>query len=204
MIPPMALVDCTPEVPDLVLPARIESMLDDADARIRQYQGRVRYQPAGGFLASDFNRAYATLRRLKTQIRGRRFCEWGAGLGVVAGLAAQLGYESYGIEVQADLVREGHAFLDAHHLDATLVHGTIVAESSQGKLHADAETFLNLDAPDGFAALGFEPGEFDVTYVYAWPHEENLVVQLFDLQASPGNLLVTYQDDEQLKVFRRE
>lgn len=200
----MSLVDCTPKIPDMDLPPRVEQFLEEAERRIAAHQARLRHQPPSGFLSSDYRRAYATLRRLRGPRVGRRFCEWGAGYGVVAALAAMLGYDASGIEAQESLVREGQALMSDFDLPVQLVHGLIVSDSSRDQLRAKTSSFLDLDAPDGFAALRRSPKDFDVTYVYAWPHELSLMLDLFDLQAATGSLLVTVVGDDQFLVYRRE
>ena len=39
-----------------------------------------------------------------------RFCEWGSGMGVVTGLAETLGFNAYGIEINADLAAAADQF----------------------------------------------------------------------------------------------
>jgi len=57
--------------------------------------------------AATFVAVYGALRALEEsgELGGRWFCEWGSGLGVVACLASMLGFDAWGIEAEADLVR---------------------------------------------------------------------------------------------------
>lgn len=200
----MTLIRQTLEVPNVELPASVLALLREADQRIADFQAGVTYQPASGFLASDFTRAYAALTKLKQIGAGELFCEWGAGFGVVACLAATLGFVATGIEAQEDLVAEGTALVEDLELEVELVHGSFVTADAAASLSCDTTSFLDLKAPDGFDALGRAPGEIDITYVFAWPHEEELIKQLFDTQASSGNYLVTYEGNEELLILKKE
>ena len=88
---------------DAPLPPDVRRFLRDADRRIEDflYSARV---PA--FVPSDYPSAYRILKALNDHpvARGNRFCEWGSGYGVVTCLAAMLGFEAVGIEIDAGLV----------------------------------------------------------------------------------------------------
>src|SRR5262245_60803488 len=89
------------EVP--AIPADVERYLREAERRIVQFQQSAHIP---GFVPSDYYRVYGVLRAIAEQSEapGQRFCEWGSGFGVVAGLAAFLGFEAWGIEIEAELV----------------------------------------------------------------------------------------------------
>ncbi len=88
------------------LSAEAVALLRRADVLERDLAVRLTDQPAGGFHASDYVLAYNTLRALLDEptLRGRTFCEWGSGSGVVTLLAASLGFRAFGIEIQEALV----------------------------------------------------------------------------------------------------
>src|SRR5262245_30630520 len=95
---------------DLDLPVSQATVPDDVQSFLREAEGRiVRFQQTSrvhGFVPSDFERVYGVLRAVAARdlAPGRRFCEWGSGFGVVAGLAAMLDFDACGIEVEAELV----------------------------------------------------------------------------------------------------
>lgn len=97
--------------PALVLPQRIVDLLDDADGRIDDFQFEHRDTPVAAFVPSDFVLAYQSLTAIVTRnlAAGRRFVEWGAGVGVVTCLAAELGFDAVGIEIEEDLVEVSRA-----------------------------------------------------------------------------------------------
>lgn len=158
-----------------------------------------------GFITSDYELAYAALVALRTaEPARRRFLEWGAGAGVIAGLAASLGYDASGLEVDRRLCALGRELAAAHQLPLTLVHGSFVPDGYRPR---DADVVLEgrtaWDAPDGYDELQRSPDEFDVVYAYPWPGEEAAYRRLFAAVAAPGALLVTFHGADGLRVRRR-
>src|SRR4051794_5489754 len=84
------------------LPAAVRSFLEEAGRRIERFQSTSR-SPA--FVPSDYAGAYRVLRAVATTdlAPGERFCEWGSGFGVVTCLAAMVGFDACGIEIEAEL-----------------------------------------------------------------------------------------------------
>ena len=97
------LVDVPIECDVVALPARARRFLNEAERRILDFQQSAKIP---GFVPSDFERVYAVLQTISEQslAAGPRFCEWGSGFGVVAGFAAMLGFETFGIEIELELV----------------------------------------------------------------------------------------------------
>jgi SAM-dependent methyltransferase len=128
----------------------------------------------GGYVSAEFSAVLESLIRLKH--RTNTFLEWGSGLGVVAQMAARLGYEAYGIEAEpllVDLARELAAEFDN---PVEFVSGSFVPDKFewQPELGQESErTVLNL--PDAYAELGFELRDFDLVYAYPWPTEHELL-----------------------------
>src|SRR5438105_15548674 len=79
----VSLVSLSLPVEQTALPRDVRVFLREAERRIERFQREARV-PA--FVASDFRRAYATLRAVADAdpAGGRLFCEWGSGFGVVA------------------------------------------------------------------------------------------------------------------------
>src|SRR5262245_26928177 len=107
----MALVELNLPPDEAAIPREVRRFLREADQRINLFltAGRVT-----GFVPSDYVGAYRVLRALSGSplARGTRFCEWGSGFGVVAGLAAMLDFESCGIEIEGELVNHARQLAD--------------------------------------------------------------------------------------------
>ena len=81
-------------------------LIQDASRRI-DYFTRSHRPRIDNFVVCDFALADAAIDWICRErlLCGDSFCEWGSGLGVVASMAAMLGFESYGIEIDEQLCR---------------------------------------------------------------------------------------------------
>ncbi len=189
--------------PDVSLPHAALALLREAEQLEREFQRRFTHQPHGGFLGSDYARVYATLHRLEAAgpLRGRQFCEWGSGSGVVTLLAELLGFESSGIEIQRPLVSLAQELATQMGSSASFACGSFVPDGVKRSLAAlDHDTFLDNAGEDGHLLLELDPTHIDLVYCYPWPGEEDAVEAVFERAASPGALLVTYRGAEELTV----
>jgi len=197
----MALLELELPVDDRPLPARVQEFLDEADERNDRFgAGRPAFVPCD---AEAVYRALSGLRE-SDEIVGLRMCEWGSGLGVVAGLASMLGYSAHAIEIDGQLSSAGQRLADEFSLDVEHVPGTFVPPSSQD-LAVGAGNELDWLQPggaDAYELLGRDPDEFDVVYAYPWPGEEAVIEALFERHAGAGAVLLTYHGLEGLRARR--
>ena len=145
----------------------------------------------------------------------RVFCEWGSGFGTATCLAALLGYEAYGLEVDAELVRLSRAmarrlgipvtmlctnFLPAGYAAYAGMDGAaLVTPASVGDHHETAETQGPLHYDDMEIAIA----DIGMFFAYPWPEERALMRQLFEAVARAGALLVVYHTDTDIRVWRK-
>jgi hypothetical protein len=132
-----------------------------------------------------------------------RLLEWGSGFGVITGLAAGLGFDAHGIELDATLVPEAERLLAAHRLRATFACGSFVPDDYDAEASADLETRTVLGQPAAYDALGRDLDEFDVVFAYPWPTEEAMYCELFRRRAGHGAILVTYSRQEGVRSYRK-
>lgn len=152
-----------------------------------------------GYESSHFYLAAGLLQMIRQQAgvlelkHDLRFCEWGSGFGVVTCLAAMVGFNACGIEIEAKLVESASQLaLDAG-IDAKFVHGSYRPDS-----------FFDHDtkATDFNQELEFSPFNFDVIYIYPWPAEAAHVDRHFYEFASPGTVLISYQGGGRFRIQR--
>ena len=156
-------------------PGDVRIFLCEARRRIERFQeeGRV-----PGFVASDFAVVYAALRAVAAAplAPGNLFCEWGSGFGVVACLAAMLGFDACGIEIEAELVDHARRLAGDFGLSVHFFYGNFLTS---------------------------EPADFDVVFAYPWPDEEQLIERLFEHQARTGAVLVSHHGEASMRVRRK-
>jgi hypothetical protein len=126
----MALQNLTITLKDTELPLHISEFLEEAERRIEKFDSPER---AAEFIPSNYDRVYRALEVIVEEgmTSGSNFCEWGSGFGVVAGLAALMDFDSYGIELNRDLVAESQELLDEFDLDVELACGSFIPQDSQ-------------------------------------------------------------------------
>lgn len=186
--------------------AAIAAFLADATERIDAFFEERWQEPIVGFVPSDFEKLWPALAAVMEQelAPGRRFCEWGCGFGVVAGLAAALGFDAHGIEIEPDLIAQAQALLTAHRLAVKLVVGSFIPPGGEQLAQIKAEmAWLITDGADGHALLSCEPTDWDVVFAYPWPGEEHVIERLFDRYARPGALLITWRTEKGARVQRK-
>ncbi len=92
----MPLVDIEIAINGSVLPDDVVAFLREADLRVSQFVSNSPIRVTG-FVPSDFETVYRALRAI-TEAKlapGNSLCEWGSGFGVVASLAAMLGFKVF-------------------------------------------------------------------------------------------------------------
>ncbi len=174
------------------------------EARVCEYD-RQRRGPHRGFVSSDLTTVYSALQTVVNECLapGPVFCDWGSGYGAVTALASLLGFEAYGIEIQADLVSAAEELAEDFGLDVRYAHGTFVPPGNE-LLTAGAEfSWWDTDEPSGYEVLDLDPEHFDVFYAYPWPGEESLIDALFAQCASVGALLITYHGVAGMRLQRK-
>jgi hypothetical protein len=135
---------------------------------------------------------------------GPLFCEWGSGAGVVTCLAAMVGFGACGIEFETDLVGLSTRLARHYDVEADFCHGNFVPHGGQ-KIAEEVTEFewLAVGGPDPYDQMDLEIDDFDMIFAYPWPGEERVIERLFERFAASGALLMTYNGDEGVRLFRR-
>ena len=187
------------------IPAEVAALLADAQRQLRRYDAKFQASiPA--FVPSDFEQVYRALDWIASAqlATGRRFLEWGSGIGVVACLAAELGFDSIGIEIESALVEIAESFAADHGIDVEFACGSYVPSGAEPFVDTVGEvTWLRTDRPDSYADLDLEPEDFDLIFAYPWPGEEQVIFNLFENCAAVGALLLSYHSQDGLRLRRK-
>ncbi len=199
----MPLVDLSLPIEPAALPGDVRYFLREANRRIERFQIDCHVP---GFVPSDFERSYLTLRAL-TEAKlagGGLFCEWGSGFGVVACLAAMLDFDAYGIEIEPELVDAAQQLADDFDLPVKFACGSFIPPGGEFYVENDTEfAWLATSPGDTYEELEIGPEDFHIIFAYPWPDEEIVTSILFQRYASTGAVLVTYHGDEMLRLRRK-
>ncbi len=144
---------------------------------------------------------------------GRVFCELGSGFGLGVCLAALLGYEAYGIEIDKKLVDAAGELAQRQGIEATFICGSYFPEGySAYEGMAGSELVKPESSGNRSDAFHFHPryegmdrdtDEIDVFFVYPWPKEHEMMVELFDDLSVDGAILIAYYGDGEVVVYRK-
>ena len=118
---------------------------------------------------------------------GRRFIEWGSGVGVVSCLAALGGFDAVGIEIETSLVDIAEELAADHGIAVQFARGSFVPPGAEPSIDLAGDVaWLSTEGDDGYAELELEPDDFDVVFAYPWPGEEQVIFDLFADTSSVG------------------
>jgi hypothetical protein len=124
-------------------------------------------------------------------------------------MAAKLGLDAIGIEIELGLVNAARTLANDFALPAKFVHGSFVPSGERAISEEAFEDnlgrypWLRNDADDAYQKLGRQLDSFDVVFVYPWPGEEYFVEQLFHASAAQDAVLLMYSDCDALSVRRK-
>ena len=192
------------------LPDDIAGLIGEAEVR------RERFYAAGlglrypRYVASDPAVFLAALHYLEEagHLRGKVFCEWGSGFGIATCIAALCGFEAYGIEIEEELSELSTALARDLGIAVEILNISYLPDGydeSEGHGGKDliVPEFVNTRGgslpPPTYD--GLDPGEVDLFYVYPWPGQERMMMDLFTSIASPGAVLLIYNGEGDISAF---
>jgi hypothetical protein len=167
------------------------------------------------FVPSVPERVFAVLEEVTTrQLPPTRvFCEWGSGFGTATCLASLLGYEAYGLEIDAELVRLSRAMARRLGIPVTILCTSLLpagyavdADVAGAALVTPEAVSDHTDTARGplrYAGMKIAIADIGVFFVYPWPEERALMQALFEAVAREGAILVVYHTDTDIRVFRK-
>lgn len=174
------------------LPPSLKRLWKDAASIWDKHQNEPAFE---GYVSADYLAVYRSLQNF--QNRCTTFLEWGSGLGVVAIMAAQLGFEAYGIEIEPELVEHSCKLAERYGSTAKFACGSFIPTEYQ-EASFEGEEFQRTicDAASGYEELDMELRDFDLVYAYPWP-EEHLVFRSMVKRCGAANaVLVCYDNRE--------
>jgi len=167
------------------------------------------------FVPSVPERVFAVLEEVTTRKLPptRVFCEWGSGFGTATCLAALLGYEAYGLEIDEELVRLSRAIARRLGIRVTMlctsflppgyeayagVDGTALVTPASVSEHTDEHR-----GPLRYDGMEIAIADIGLFFAYPWPEERELMQELFEAVARAGAILAVYHTDTDIRVFRK-
>jgi hypothetical protein len=143
------------------------------------------------------------------------FCEWGSDFGTATCLAALLGYEAYGLEIDEELVWHSRVIARRLGIPVAIFCTSLFPEGYAASAGGDGAALVtpaslrdahDTDAPRGplrYDGMPIDIADIGVFFAYPWPEERVLMQELFDAVATEGALLVMYHTAGDIRVWRK-
>lgn len=180
-------------------------LLEKAEAAVRRFM-RTSKKPIENFVTCDFDLASVTLMWIiqKNLASGRQFCELGSGFGVVSMLAASMGFDAIGIEIEPVLVKEASRLAKRLKNNASFYCGSFIPHGILDLLDIERDVDNVLLQEDNiFEEIGLGIEDFDLLFAFPWPGEELFFERLFDQRGASGSMLLTYHGRDGMRLQRK-
>ena len=187
----------TPPAPDAAalahdqdLARRLDAVCDDGWALWEAFERapRAAFHP---FVPADYDAVRDALLPLRAP--GRRWLEWGSASGTLTVMAALMGFDASGIELDAALVDTARALAARHGARAHFAAGSFLpAGYSYRAPDGDRRTGTLGAGPSGYLELGRALEDFDVVYGYPWAGEAPVMRDLMRRYGRPDALLLLH------------
>ena len=206
----MALQEIKLALDEITTPPDVEAFIEEAERRADVFYEAGLGLRFTNYVPSDPRVVYAAMAYLKENghLQGKLFCEWGCGFGIAAGMAAMLGLNAYGLEIEDDLFARATKLVTDLKLPVKILQTSYLPEGfDESEGHGgkdlicpdDRTTAGGLIAPPMYEDL--DPSEVDLFFVYPWPGQEEMMMDLFSSVASHGSILLIYLGDGEIEAF---
>jgi hypothetical protein len=183
------------------LDKRLDALCADGWKIWQRFDDTFRRRHFHPFVPSNYDIARNLLSSL--QAPGRRFLEWGSATGIITIMADLMGFDAYGIEIDASLVATACAVASRHRSAARFVVGSFLPAGYRFRApDGDERTGTIADGPPGYVELGRELTDFDVVFGYPWGGEEAVMLDVMQRYGRSDALLLLYDSDNTVRVYR--
>lgn len=197
------------------LPAKASAYLAEANRRIDRLFESGRNKRIPRFIPSDAIAIYNALDFITSEDfpLGRVYCEWGSGYGIGSCFAALLGYEAYGIEIEAELATASEELANDFGINIQIINSDYMPEGFEcGNGIGGAELvrseqqvfgYGNGDEVARYEGMDHGLDEVDLFFIYPWPGEQEFVQEFFHAVAADGAILLAYYGENDLCAYRK-
>jgi hypothetical protein len=156
-----------------------------------QFRGTAEEKEFHAFAPANYDQVLAAL--LPHRASGGLFLEWGSGPGVITIMADLLGFDAFGIEIDAGLVEAARGLADKFDSSAEFVAGSFLPEGYRWESGDGVQRMGTIgSATPGYPDLGHSLAEFDTVFAYPWGGEEAMMIDLMSTRGSPDATLLLH------------
>ncbi len=208
-------IDINIQLPTTLLPEPVVKLIQESDRRWERFIASEGTRRVPRFVPSEAELVFAAIDYVTRQDLppGRVFCEWGSGFGAGVCLAALLGYEAYGIEIQPELVESSREMARDLDIPVEILCTSYIPEGFESYSGVGAEILVKSrtyaypgeadDSEPQYEGMACDIAEVDLFFAYPWPEEQELIQQLFDAVAVEGAILIAYHSAKEICIYRK-
>ena len=183
------------------LESRLDALCADGWEIWQRFDDTFRRRHFHPFVPADYDIARGLLSSLRAP--GRRFLEWGSATGIITIMADMMGFDAYGIEIDASLVATANEVASRHGSAARFVVGSFLPAGYRFRPRdGDGRTGTIADGPSGYVELGRALEDFDVVFGYPWSGEEAVMLDVMQRYGRSDARLLLYDSDNSVRVYR--
>jgi hypothetical protein len=211
----MAIIQIDLPVSGIKVSPEVARFIKTADRMMEDYDDANEYRKRPNFVHCDPQLAYAAIRCV-TDLNlplGRVFCEWGSGFGMSTCIAALLGYEAYGIELDFEVVALSRKLAKSQNITATILETSyfpdgfssyagsgddeLIVPPEYSRIHGEVRHMPRYEGMD------CDTDEIDLFFVYPWPKEHEMFQDLFNAVAGDRAVLIAYYGDGEICAYQK-
>lgn len=188
---------------DAALRARVAELCAEGWEIWEHFDVEVRDRGFHPFVAADYEEVLAAL--LRHRAPSLKFLEWGSASGVITIMADLLGFEAYGIELDASLVSTARTLATKFESRARFVAGSFLPAGYVWRPSSGDGRIATIgDGASGYRELGHPLDEFDVVFGYPWGGEEPMMLDLMQTYGRSDALLLLNTVNGGVKEYRND
>ncbi len=185
---------------ETALTARLDALGDDGWGLWAAFERTVRTSAFHPFVPADYDAVRAALLPLRAP--GRRWLEWGSATGTLTVMAALMGFDACGIELDPALVTTARALAIRHGAQARFVAGSFLPTGYRWQApDGERRTGTLGNGPSGYLALGRALDDFDIVFGYPWPGEAPLMRDLMRRYGRPDAVLLLHDAQDGVRAY---
>jgi hypothetical protein len=173
------------------LAARIGELQQAGQKMWTEFDRNVRREEWHPFVPADYARVLAALLPLRAP--GRRFLEFGSATGVITIMADLIGFDAYGIELDAALVATARSLAAEFGSGARFAAGSFLPAGYEWRsATGDPRRGTIGDGTPAYGDIGLSLSDFDLVFAYPWTGEADLMRDVVRRCGGAGTRLLMY------------
>ena len=191
-------------------PADIADWIDEANRRREKFYNEGLGLRIPRYVPSNPEMVYAAIADLKESghLRGQIFCEWGSGFAIATGIASLLGMQAFGLEIEPELIARSRNLAAYMKVPLTILDSDYLPEGFDESEEMGGKELILPEATMAGSMLpeyeGLNPADVDLFFVYPYPDQEEVMMDLFAAVASHGAVLLIYREEGEVDAFLLE